>query len=280
MPRFHITITERNRQTIFDARRIANATIRIFFANRSSRLFCSSALVLIIALFNSKFRGFSSRHPGVILVLFGVASEIIIDLRKVKTSRGFCKLLCEVALVAGLFLEISDAVNTDDKIAGLESKLKHRRITAAQMRDFKLLTEHIEKTPIKIISAPAGEAVTYAHDIREMLTYAGFKTNVDANPIGINILNGIASVKYGADYGETNVFFVLGISDESYIESNLWMVYYTNDFNQPIVSITNDSAVYPAVMHCFIENHIISGREGNTDLVGPGQRAIFIMEKQ
>jgi len=68
----------------------------------------------------------------------------------------------------------------------LAAKQMPRTINATQMEGFKFLTQYIQKKPIKIsIGLEGFDTETYASQMREMFTYAGFGTSADCGAWGI-----------------------------------------------------------------------------------------------
>jgi hypothetical protein len=139
------------------------------------------------------------------------------------------------------------------KVLELEAKMMPRRITIEQMHNFKLLTEHIAKTPIKIISVKRSEPLTFAHDLREMFSYAGFPTNADVEMFGLNSTEGeIIGLSPGRR--DAGVWFVdEHVNEPHYAETNWFTCVWNKDLNCPIVSTTNQIPVYMALSYCFTQ---------------------------
>jgi|SRR6266850_1810934 len=244
---------------------------------------------------------------GAMIVLWGVVGEFCADFTKLPNGEhGKLRLAKQstLILIVGLVIELAGMfktsqlsgiviANLDFRRAGvekqvqelrrgndeLEAKLQPRRITAQQMQDFKFLTEHIEKIPIKIEAVNLREPLTFAHDLREMFTFAGFKTNSDVTLFGINRSTGNIVTKFGAPHSGSDVLFVTDKAAETYVETNEWVEEITNGFARPIISSTNEPVVYAAIKECFKRIGIKCGLEGFQGLVGPGQREILITEK-
>jgi hypothetical protein len=91
--------------------------------------------------------------------------------------------------VASIFImvvsnkEISELNNENLK---LQAKLQPRTINVLQMEEFKAFMGSVVKIPIKISVGQEGfDTETYAKQMRDMFTYAGFKTPPDSGPWGV-----------------------------------------------------------------------------------------------
>jgi hypothetical protein len=60
---------------------------------------------------------FSTRHPGILLVLLGVAGEVIFDWKEMKGRLAWAKRLSALVLIAGLILEFSEAAKSDKDVS-------------------------------------------------------------------------------------------------------------------------------------------------------------------
>jgi hypothetical protein len=60
---------------------------------------------------------FSIRHPGIVLVLFGVAGEVIFDWKEMKGRLAWAKRISALVLIAGLILEFSEAAKSDKGVS-------------------------------------------------------------------------------------------------------------------------------------------------------------------
>jgi len=60
---------------------------------------------------------FASRHPGILLVLLGVAGEVIFDWKEMKGRLAWAKRLSALVLIAGLILEFSEAARSDEDVS-------------------------------------------------------------------------------------------------------------------------------------------------------------------
>jgi hypothetical protein len=152
---------------------------------------------------------FAARHPGILLVLLGVAGEVIFDWKEMKGRLAWAKRFSAIVLIAGLVLEFAEAAKSDrdvsaaieragnaEKEAGqaneraaiIESnnaallmqieQLKTRRITQLQFDKFINLLKDRPKHPVKVVVEKGHyEAETFAAEIRKMLDAAGYGTN-------------------------------------------------------------------------------------------------------
>jgi len=60
---------------------------------------------------------FATRHPGILLVLLGVAGEVIFDWKEMKGKMAWAKRLSAIILIAGLILEFYEAAKSDKVVA-------------------------------------------------------------------------------------------------------------------------------------------------------------------
>jgi hypothetical protein len=72
------------------------------------------AFVVSVSVFKS-VRFFSWEHPGILIVVLAVAGEVICDWNRKKTLKERLKKFFGILLVAGLLLEIAEAVKSDEK---------------------------------------------------------------------------------------------------------------------------------------------------------------------
>jgi len=93
-----------------------------------------SAIILIFASSISVFgsvRFFCVEHPGVLIVVFAVAGEVICDWNRKKSLRERLKKFFGILLVAGLLLEIVEAVKADKQVAVANLEAKQAETNAA-----------------------------------------------------------------------------------------------------------------------------------------------------
>jgi hypothetical protein len=160
---------------------------------------------------------FATRHPGILLVLFGVAGEVIFDWGEMKGRLACAKRLSALVLIAGLILEFSEAAKSDKDVssaieragiaeqkageaneraanselkveelrkqnAELAIRLQPRRITQQQKNKFIEILKNDPKCPVKVfVGRRDAETYNYAVQMREMLNSAGFGTGEDEN---------------------------------------------------------------------------------------------------
>jgi hypothetical protein len=202
-------------------------------------------------------------------------------------------LAWEFIEAASVDREVADIQSTNlvlrAKIVGLEQKLQPRRITMEQRDKFKFLTERITKIPIIIgVSVATRETVTFACDLRELLGAAGFKTNSDAHPWGINFEpdkftaedfgkpEPPVDISFWGNYiapghGFTNILGILALSGQTE---------KTNGFIRPIVSGTNEIDIYSALAPCFEQIGIKSKIGTNWGPLTTNERLILVEPKQ
>jgi hypothetical protein len=154
---------------------------------------------------------FATRHPGILLVLFGVGGEVVFDWKDMKGRLAWAKRLSAIVLIAGLILEFSEAAKSDKEVSAaieraglaeqkageandraantesnnlvlqsqllkLEAKTKWRTITPEDKKRFVDITQAISKFPVRVRMAAnaSSEVKSYAQKIREMLDDGGF----------------------------------------------------------------------------------------------------------
>jgi len=148
---------------------------------------------------------FCKNHPGILLVIIGVAGEIACEWNKEKGTRGRRIKAFGILLVTGLVLEIWEAVKSDEQVAKmteqnlvLEKQLKEqaaeraavaRRIDAAEAstKPRSMSPEQKEKITGRLqaiaerqkifISASVldAEALGFAEEIESIFVTAGFE---------------------------------------------------------------------------------------------------------
>ena len=213
-------------------------------------------------------------------------------------------------MVLGLALEFGEATKSDKdvadtknrtdlvestnlvlraKVVELEAKLKPRRITMEQVRKFIFLTEMVEKVPIKILITTEGrDTEIFGRDLREMFTYAGFKTNSSAGAFGIDrdqsFINGMA---FGSTNQMSDVMLVHYRTNENSnvggittgIVSGIVGRQSTNGTVRPIVSETNQTSVFIALQGCLEQIGVTASWTGNAIMVKPGECLIWVPVK-
>jgi len=141
---------------------------------------------------------FLTRHPGILLVLIGVAGEIVCDWKK-EGFRDKLKTVFAVLLVLGLAIEILEAAKSDKEVAdtkkltalvesnnlvlrsnvlALEIKLKDRTITPIQKEQIRRCFDAAENKGVLFVSADFGnsEAVQFGNEIRNLAKELKFDT--------------------------------------------------------------------------------------------------------
>jgi hypothetical protein len=166
------------------------------------------------------------------------------------------------------------------KVAQLELKLQPRRITMEQVRAFVYLAENIEKIPIKIVITTSGpEESTFASDLREMFTYAGFKTNSSVNntPVEIDLFHRVVG-NFGVTNEPIDLLFVAGITnaDEIWLASTGQM---TNGVIRPRAFKAGPIETYFAVCCCLRQIGIRADWLIDKIWVKPDECQIVVMPK-
>jgi hypothetical protein len=198
--------------------------------------------------------GFLTSHPGIVLVLVGVAGEIVCEW---KHGKWFKKAFW-VMVVLGLALEIPDAAKTDKEAAGLrlkadelELQMQPRTITAKQKEDFIRLVSSSPKGPLKIGSRnPDNEMNIYANQIGDMLADSGFtvvsRVNYPGNlimaPSGTSVGVCIDKVDDAPRYAFTVFNALTSIGVPTIIVTNMPQVPKTFDYGA--INTTNDMMIF------------------------------------
>src|SRR5579859_1028671 len=84
---------------------------------------------------------FSTRHPGILLVLLGVAGEVIFDWKEMKGRMAWAKRLSALVLVAGLILEFSEAAKSDKEVSAAIERAGDAEREAGQANERTANTE-------------------------------------------------------------------------------------------------------------------------------------------
>jgi hypothetical protein len=73
-------------------------------------------MILAFALLSNCW-DFATRHPGLLLVLLGVAGEVIFDWKEMKGKMAWAKRISAIVLISGLILEFYEAAKSDKVVA-------------------------------------------------------------------------------------------------------------------------------------------------------------------
>lgn len=218
---------------------------------------------------------------GAVLVSLGCIGEWILldrehDSKTMRLERLYAIVVAiGVTMdVCGLIYGIPEAIRLENRVEELRAKnlelelrLQPRRITINQTKKFIFLTEKIPKIPIAVgYNAVLGipETVTFAHDIRQMLSMSGFKnvTNIDEYGL-VQLANSIVAV---GNFGNTNmpgtvVFAVRGVANTNgqwILNKNL--IERTNGIARPVHSLSGSlqpkdetRAILGELFYCFTE---------------------------
>ncbi len=105
----------------FDNARIKRLTVTT--SKTAIAVLSAVILTLVVAVCLSKsVRFFCREHPGIFFVVIAVAGEVICDWNRKKTLKERLKKFFGVLLVAGLLLEIVEAVKSDKETASAENE--------------------------------------------------------------------------------------------------------------------------------------------------------------
>jgi hypothetical protein len=78
---------------------------------------------------------FSTRHPGILLVLLGVAGEVVFDWKEMKGKLAWAKKLSALVLIAGLILEFSEAAKSDKDVSAAIERAGNAEKEAGQANE-------------------------------------------------------------------------------------------------------------------------------------------------
>jgi len=128
---------------------------------------------------------FSTRHPGISLVLLGVAGEVVFDWKEMKGRLAWAKRLSALVLIAGLILEFSEAAKTDKLVAATQLRVEqlrkendkqlHKGLTFDPARFHDSLNGK-PKMDVSILFAPNDEGSWWlAHNLEMELGIAGWR---------------------------------------------------------------------------------------------------------
>jgi len=147
----------------------------------------------MVCSFASASLAFVKAHPGIVLVLIGVAGEIVLEWKKTQGKLAWLKKSFWILLILGLVLEFFEATKSDRDIAVLNrqaaelvhsnlvlslelEKLKQPRIMNVEqkMAFMKSLHDAI-KGPIRLGAKDASpDSVGFMDSIQDALTNAGY----------------------------------------------------------------------------------------------------------
>ena len=85
--------------------------------------------------------GFLARHPGLLLVLVGVAGEVLFDWPEMKGKRVWGKRLSAIILVLGLVLEFVEAAKSDNEVTATKERTAHAERQAGQANERAAIIE-------------------------------------------------------------------------------------------------------------------------------------------
>ena len=169
--------------------------------------------MILATSFPSLCWGFAIRHPGLMLVLIGVAGEVACDWKEMAGRLAWAKKLSAMLLVIGLVVEFWESAKLDNEVADtkertaiavkdasqaneraantesnnlvldkqlteLKARLQHRIITPEQRGKFIKALEGCRRGNIIVAKLSIeNETGAYARDIRMMLDAAGYPDN-------------------------------------------------------------------------------------------------------
>jgi hypothetical protein len=249
---------------------------------------------------------FVTRHPGLMLVLIGVAGEVACDWKEMTGRLAWAKKISAMLLVIGLAVEFWESAKLDNEVADtkertalvesnnlvlkkqvleLEAKMQPRRITMEKRTNFMTLAQLIPKIPVKIVIGQEGrDTEAFAKDLRETLTMAGFSANEGAGILGIDRL---PSLIHWAELWNTNesdlIFFTFGTNHWS----DHWHSSTASLFDQrigqvigpriPIVENKTDNVeIFSAIDYCFVKIGIKTEWVSDGYIVKPGEVLVFV----
>jgi hypothetical protein len=246
---------------------------------------------------------------SIIVIAAGCAGELHAELHKfkdrVKTSPASERLTAKLSgeqikerwklfwagiVVLGLSVELIafglSYLASTNEIEGLRKsnlelqiKLQPRTISKKSMDDFILLTEKMQKIPIKIAFVVGrSETVNFANQLRQMFTQAHFDTPTNSGPWGINTDRSAWRHEIIGDTNWTDVIFVInGTNDIGPILKI--RVEKINGFSRPVWPETNNYVFVGALKDMFQQIGISCDWHHDTLSVGPGEFELVVMDK-
>jgi hypothetical protein len=229
----------------------------------------------------------------------GKVSDKPNDLMQIEFKRKWLEGLFWRILLSGLAIELVGAIATltlsNIEIAGLkkqteqlhnenlvlQAKLQPRRITMEQTLNFIFLTEKIRKIPI-IISVYTGssEAETFASDLRQMFTVAGFQTNSTPNLWGVEQHPDRRFHRPSInDTNEMPAVVFLGYSTNGIVVVHTPTRENTNGFNRPIVRSGNEEDIYFGIDLCLQQIGVKTEWSADPEDIKPGCSEIVVPDK-
>lgn len=280
----------------------------IILASRSSCSILFSAS--FFASLASGIWAFSKRHPGILLVLVGVAGEVFFGWAAPKNRREVLEKFCAVLLVVGLVVEIVEASKEDKQIAtanvlaaqanevagkaneraaeiekteamieqtnlllrsnfiALKMQNEPRHITPEQLTNFVFLTEKVTKIPITVSIGPNGfDTETFAFQLRQMLSMAGFGTNkgdvwgIEHSPTRLSAhLIGTPSP------GNFDLTLLIPSKSSDAYRSAIFHYSFTNGFRRPDDPSTNEATIWSELGYIFkLDGFLIDAEDNGWD---------------
>jgi hypothetical protein len=140
------------------------------------------------------------------------------------------------------------------KVSELEIRANPRTIVPEQVTNFIFLTKETAKIPIMVsVGAEGPDTQTFAFQIRDMLSRAGFGVRPTNAPWGImRDATRMIAREIGTTNDRTQVLFVLPSPDILEYGRTNWILYEnTNGFLRPINASTNEVDVYTSLIFVF-----------------------------
>jgi len=122
---------------------------------------------------------FVSRHPGLLLVLLGVAGEVIFDWPETHGPLAWVRRLCSGILVFGLVVEFFEAAESDKQVADLTRQTAIAQKQIAEI-SLEVAKAHQAVADAQAKAAEANKAAAEAHERATLLERASGELKKEA----------------------------------------------------------------------------------------------------
>jgi hypothetical protein len=185
----------------------------------------------------------------------------------------------ELVVVPHTLLEVSNVKQRTEELRAandaLELKIQPRTITKIQETNFIWLCKFIPKIPVTVrVISPKNENLSYAYQIRALLSKAGFGTNAGANDLGIVEDLRITPYRKKISAGWEIDFVTSDQNASNHFAGTPFFT--TNGFNMPITTNSDEVSVFLAIGNIFKQIDIPSDFSGDFPGFTPGHWEIVV----
>jgi len=239
---------------------------------------------------------FLVKHWGIVLFFVGVLGEIVRDFTEEKRLRAHLRIFFIVVLALGLGREILKTIRSDKEIAAshkraalaeeraaLENdrarsnelvilKFQPRRIALEQKQQFIDFASQWPRADVTIVSGSEYEPAQYAHDLKQLLDAAGFKSQIRFTDI-----KGGTPIRASNEYP---LFLMMFAEDKQHLSWPGMTFSCDGATKLPVTRILDQTLATPGVLNRLFQKVGINATWfPDTNLVKRGQWAIYIPEK-